>query len=333
MKNRKKESAQILASLLRDEAPAVPVHQEHELYLLGWCEEHGLGGFLHKHRDAYFSAEFSSYLAKTFKRNLQRNVLFLEEYQNLCAIARSNDLAPPVALKGLSLLQRVHSLGERPLTDMDILVPSQDLNRWTECLIQFGYRPRVEKTWSANSHKSVFVAHRNGLDITLEAHTKLFYNQPNEWWPPTETYGSLQILSPEIEIIYLSAHLVHQHTFLKLFWLMDLHRLTGARPESWNENLITLAQRLQVKTSVTAVAYCMKNLFGHDIEAHTKKSILWFLNWPTLISISDSRWTYLCLKHTTKDSWNESLAYDLKWLYFRMENTLFNRKSPKEIER
>jgi len=322
----KQESLDILIALLRNEAPKDAPRAGHETYLRRWILEHGLAGFLYGAREQ-FSRHFAEHLAAAYKANVQRNLLFMNEYRQIRAACLERGLPAPVALKGLALLDRVHPLGERPLTDIDIYIDPQHLEPTHSLLEELGFAARSEKKWRANRHKSTFGKNVLGLAVTVETHSQLFYNQPADFKPPTVQEGDLTILAPDIEIVYLSAHLVHQHTFLKLFWLLDLQRLTRANPAAWSSEVWTQAERLKVRTSARAVALSLKNLFGHDIQ--TPRGFLplrWCLNWPTLVLLNESRWKYLFMKHAAKDSWRESLAYDWRWLYFRMENHWFANK-------
>lgn len=332
MTRTKQEALDIFIALLKEQTPPVPVRTEHELFLLSWCGEHAMGGFFYKFKDKYFSKDFSTYLTSIHKTNLQRNLIFLQEYQNIKNLCAEKGLPAPVALKGLALLQRVHALGERPLTDMDLYYPSDQMEDFKDLILSVGFSPVPEKKWRANHHKSTFKKFVMGLEITLEMHTQLFYNQPLGFQPPTITYGDMIILSPEMELVYLSAHLVHQHTFLKLFWLMDLHHITRKNPSVWQPWVWQMAQELRVKTSLTAVGFCLKSLLGHAIAVPSRfLPLKYFLKWPTLILLNESRVKYLCMKHTAKDSLRESLSYDLRWLYFRMETSLFAKSKDNDM--
>jgi len=334
MKNIKQQALEIFICLLKEQPPAIPIKKEHEVYLLNWCEEHGVGGFLYKFKERYFTQDFNQYLAGLHKLNIQRNLIYLEEYAQLNETCKSHDIPPFIALKGLSLLQRVHSLGERSLTDIDVYQDSKNLDKIHEVLKLNGYQHVSEKKWQANNHKYPFKKTVMGLEVTLELHTKLFFNQDEQFSPPTISNGVMTILAPDIEIVYLSAHLVHQHTFLKLFWLLDLYQITKNNPTVWNENSFSLAKKFRVKTSLTAVGFCLRNLFGQavKVDAHFLP-MKYFLTWSTLIKINESRIKYLFMKHASKDSFGDALSYDLRWLYFRTKNNLFTNNKPRDINR
>ncbi len=328
----KREALEIFKSLMIGQNPQQPIHQEHEVFLLSWMQEHGLGGFFGQQMTGFVSEDLKSYITSCQKLNTQRNLIFLQEFHTLTTRCQQLHLPTPVALKGLALLQRVHSLSERSLTDIDIYLPPGSLQEIEPIIYRMGYLSQPQKTWKANHHKKTFTKKTMGLEITLETHNKLFYNQPADFIVPLSEYMNRTQLSPEIELVYLSAHLVHQHSFLKLFWLLDIYRLTVKHPEVWSQKTWDLAHQLRVKTSLHAVAHCMNDLFHLQIE--TPKQFLpikYFLNWKNLILLNENRWKYLCIKHTAKDTVTETLSYDLKWLYFLMEKNLFTKSKDRDI--
>jgi len=329
----KNQALKIFVDLLRERPPQTPITADHEKYLMRWCREHAVGGLFYKYLGLFSGTDFKSFLTATHKANILKNLILFEEFQKLSVTCKKHGLLAPVALKGISFLNRLYSPGERGMTDIDIYTPPYQLTQLEKLFRQAGFSLMPEKKWRANQHKTCFSKTILGLDVNFEVHTKLFYNQPANFEPIVMIDGERRILAPTMEAVYLSAHWVHQHTLLKLFWLIDLHRLAIDVPDAWSQQTCDLANNLHLKTSIAAAAYCLRRLMGHELDRMDSEdpgSLRYFLNWPTLVELNESRWKYLCMKHTTKDSLRESLGYDAGWLYFRVKNFLLSDNNNKD---
>ncbi|MBK8540322.1 MAG: nucleotidyltransferase family protein [Anaerolineae bacterium] len=132
---------------------------------------------------------------------------------------------PTLALKGAALVESVYdSLGQRPMNDLDILVPAGQAAAAAELLLAEGYR------WAAPTDLAAALEFENELmlrrpgpiDIVIELHWHLinapYYQRrlPMDWF--WETSRPLQVggvatrtLGPEAQVLYLCAHLVLHH--------------------------------------------------------------------------------------------------------------------------
>lgn len=132
---------------------------------------------------------------------------------------------PTIALKGAALVDAVYgSLGQRPMNDLDLLVPADRAAAAAELLLADGY------VWAAPTDLAAALAFENELmlrrpgpiDTVLELHWHLvnapYYQRriPMDWfWDtalPLRVGGAdTRTLGPEAQLLYLCAHLVLHH--------------------------------------------------------------------------------------------------------------------------
>jgi hypothetical protein len=298
-----------------------------EVDLRELSEEHGLGGLFARFYKQFQDEKTKNLFLKSRQQILQKNILFLDEFSRLNKKACAELGRPLTPLKGLSLLQTVHDLGERQMTDMDLY-----LHLPAENLIPFfqkdGYHLSKEKKWYFNNHKWVFHKTTPLLDFTVEVHTQLLPQDQKRIW---ETDASGRLL-PEEEFLYLCAHWGQQHTCLKLFWLMDLYFFCLKHPHLDLDSLWKKAKKFHVHRSLAAAYWALKFNFNFDfstqIEAKPQSPLLQLLMQPkNLTYLFKNRWRYLLLKHLLKDSFYEAISYDVKWLRFQVEKNASTIKS------
>lgn len=291
---------------------------ESELRLL--ATEHGIGGLL-SHSNNYFGErETQDLFLKTYQQQLLKNILFLDEFKKINKefyLKIGTYLTP---LKGLSLLQNLYAIGDRPMTDMDIYTSTSP-----DLFIPFfqmqEYELQKEKKWYFNKHKWVFIKKTATLDFTLEVHTQLL-PQDQHWQWNILSDGHLK---SEDEFLYLVAHWAQQHTCLKLFWLFDLYFYIRKHPHHFSKDLWQRAHQLQITKSLMAAAWALELNFKIDIAQHIswkQQSPLFsrLMSPQNLLFLPHNRVIYLLLKHYLKETFWDGFSYDFLWLKDRMEN-------------
>ena len=267
----------------------------------------------------------NSHIYQDAKRENKRQWHLNYTYQSLL-----EELAPqfkkihvsPIILKGLSLLEDYYSdIGSRSMSDIDLLINPRDLSRTIDILTKNGFKVISEQKWKANNHKVELNKISNGIELVIELHTCLFYHCEDPVWEtsPFSTFPFLK-LAPDHNLLYLCTHLGFQHSFLKLFWFLDIHLLISSCDNIDEEKIIEMAKKHQVYNSLLFSLSALKSEFKTPLGETFLKEMERFssfkkslLNRKFIIDPKKNYLKYLSIKHLCKDSLKESLSYDLGW--------------------
>ncbi|HEY0607711.1 MAG TPA: nucleotidyltransferase family protein [Herpetosiphonaceae bacterium] len=180
----------------------------------------------------------------------QSSLIHAELGRVLAALA---PITTVVVLKGAALGPTLYPAAAlRPLSDIDLLVPEQDLAAATAALQALGYAEMPELTPGINQLVEYHSRLQGGPrgSVTVELHWRLvagaadwrspahdwFWQQIELWQSESDTPTVWQ-LTPAAHLLYLAAHLVLQHGAgqARLIWLYDLHLLVTRHGEhiSW----------------------------------------------------------------------------------------------------
>lgn len=210
------------------------------------------------------------------------NLLLLAEARRIIdsAAEREIDLIP---MKGITFIDRIYTIGERPITDIDFLACEDrisDLKPLMEKLGYGKYESCLPKDFARDfSGETKFTTGRGELPIEVEFHWDISpgpelkkgfsFDAPTLWALSSEKDGRLA-LTLEGEILYHIFHLAIRHSFSRLLWLLDLHYLISSSAPDWN-----LLAELFRKTGLTpAAAHTLRFLHGNfntDIPDTFKK--------------------------------------------------------------
>lgn len=304
-----------------------PVHSELEWFtLFNAFENHSLAGLVYSVHQEHMPAEVSApYRGSWIKQNV-RNTLYLQELHRLGELIQKRGISLCL-LKGVSLLETIYARDSaaRFMSDIDLLVAVDHFEEVSQLIFGLGYEEVPSTRWSANAFKRNFTRHHQGVELVIELHSKLLWCESKDFmWEKIQSgIPGFHRLQKEHELVYLTAHLGYQHTFLHLGWLVDLDRLIRYHGESWNwSKTKDLATSLKVKNS----------FFGTLFQAHryleTPIPTEFVLAGPRLLNSLATeaflwnphghRVTYYLLKHLLKDNLRESLSYDFLWLMNRI---------------
>ncbi len=265
---------------------------------------------------------------KEFKRQWHLN----QTYQEILV-----ELAPkfveanirPVLLKGITFLDKMYKdLGDRSMSDIDMFVNPNELNTCVLLLESAGFTKSSSQKWRANSHKLELIRTSEGIETVIELHTKLFYHVEEPKWNfkcfSIEPYLKLE---SEDEFLYLCTHVGFQHSFMKLFWLLDLHFILSGLTNIDEKKVINLAKAHKVYSSFSMTLYILKTYFGTELNTEfnqvqeklsgLKKSLL---SVSYLMNPKSSMLQYLSIKHLCKDSFSEAINYNLGWIKDRFSS-------------
>lgn len=148
-----------------------------------------------------------------------------------------------VLLKGASLAEPVYrNLALRPMTDLDLLVRPGQVQPALEALAGLGYSQVDDDPYGGATDEyrnEIELSNPNGSQPMIEIHWTLlqppYYQEKisTDWvWSQTRPYpcGRARFLrlDPELEMLYLCAHLYLKHFGEGLLWLNDLAELAFA---------------------------------------------------------------------------------------------------------
>ncbi len=283
-----------------------------EHMLLGWLAGQGLS-----------LDETLAHMAKSeFKRQWHLNQCYLELLSELSCEFISRGISP-VLLKGAVLLEQIYpELGSRSMSDVDILISKEELPSVIEVLKLNGFEEHNHQKWKANAHKAELIRRKNGIELVVELHTSLFYHCEDPLWE-TEELSTLpyRSLKKEHFLLFQCTHLGFQHSFLKLFWIIDIHYWLIKNQSIDEKEVLKLAKTHKVYNSLVFTLFILNKFFSTPMGPDFKKALQRIS--PIKKKVFSSRFLiepkasmphYLLVKHLCKDSFKESLTYDLGWL-------------------
>jgi hypothetical protein len=215
-------------------------------------------------------------LRAAFEANVKRNLFLTRELVRLLDMFAANAI-PVIPYKGPILASQLHrDPGLRQFSDLDILVPVNDVARTRALLISQGYLPDVEMT---ERQLRAFVRRekdmtllRQDLGIDLEVHWRITTDYevvriPSEFlWRQVGSYEfagrSLQTLLPESLLLVLCVHGA-RHVWEKLTWLCDIAAITQL-PLNW-DRVIDDAVSLDCERILALGLVLSRDLLGAEL--------------------------------------------------------------------
>ncbi len=224
-------------------------------------------------------------------------------------------------LKGAHLINTVYpSEGLRFMGDVDLLISKDSMSDWKHYLTDIGFKDITGETWSANQFKSLHLRNQHGLELVIELHTRLFYqeNADHEWETLKATITPFNYLRDEDLFVHLCGHLGYQHTFISLHWLFDIYLLLKKADLDW-EKVRVKARQANVWRSCEIIIELLKRHFQFKIQLPYNNSIYSrlmtrvLINEEFLCNSHSAKIRYFLIKHFCKDSLFQALTYDFNW--------------------
>jgi hypothetical protein len=188
----------------------------------------------------------------------------------------------PLVYKGATLAGRYPAPGLRPMDDVDLVLPPEEIDRGVATLEKAGWKVVAV---SSSAHHEVILSHDAlpGLPIELHRALATWRERSNHlttldlwrWRAEGEVLGAPAFtLPPEEELIALAAHAAKPfHVFDRLIWAVDvavvLGAATDARPIDW-ERVVRLADEAVCRTAL-AVALCQAQRLGADSPEEVRR--------------------------------------------------------------
>lgn len=230
----------------------------------------------------------------------------------------------PVLLKGPSLHEDIYEdIGQRAMSDVDLLVLGEDFEKAFHILIEDGYELKDEIKWKANDNKADFIKkNKDGFYLRIELH-KTLYPRVENWdyqFTPAkqEPYYKLGV---EDHLVFLIYHLAYQHTFQKLHWLVDIDRYLRVFEKQINWEIVEKKmRRLKIETAYRSVLFAcscyLRTPVGNRMLRLNIIQRFFFKTFLTpefLVKGWNLRLNYYFLKHFLKGSFIKAFEYNLLW--------------------
>lgn len=266
----------------------------------------------------YLTSKQNTQFQEQYKLQWIHNTVLMQTLGEL-GLQLKNLSSPVVILKGMHLLHEIyHDTGTRFMSDVDLLVDQNDLPMVDEILKQNNFTELMTRKFYGNNFKKNYSKKIDEIEVNIEIHSKLFFH--HDFNPITTEVSKLEHfrqLSPEDLFIHLAGHLVLQHNFLFLYWLVDLYFLYDKNKKQMDWNYIhQMAKKRKLEKSVNLVLFVLEKYFKTERCDKLKFRFIysWLINKKFLLRPSKHRIRYYLLKHLTKDHFSEALAYDWYWL-------------------
>jgi hypothetical protein len=195
------------------------------------------------------------------------NLLHLDALHGL-EKALCKEEVPLMALKGASLLDSVYSsIGMRLMEDIDLMVRPADRQRVSRMLVDMGYsrHPIFSNTFTKD--RVVIDLHTHALNADrIGARSALLPCGMEPFWSASVPWGEgfrfLKRPDDADNLLLLSQHMV-KHSFSRLIWFVDIHRLLSNRDLAFWERLAQRARSLKQERLLSHVLYALNGLLGY----------------------------------------------------------------------
>jgi len=217
-------------------------------------------------------------------QSLARNMLLQNELSQLLS-AFNEEGIPVVVLKGAALLGSIYDdIGLRPMSDLDILVQPEHLDRAEAIALCQGYAPIADR--NAQGHTTANRRHGPNLihfekGIVLEVHQHIvdsdsaYHFDLNGFWAkarPVSISGvPALVLSTEDQLLHLSIKFLLDRNYSSHFalgQLCDISELISGEGDSLNwDLLVRAADDHHIGPGIHYVLYTCEQLLGTQVPA------------------------------------------------------------------
>lgn len=227
-------------------------------------------------------------MSKIYRSNSVHNLCYSAELLNITSLFADNMISC-IHLKGVSLSEYLyHDLGLRPVVDLDILVQPADFSKANELLLQRGYtRMLQEDTIKGKIHKRMthqWPYRHEARRVLVELHRQYVPKSranrvgSERIWSRAQNMlldgQSIQIMSPEDLLVYLSIH-ASKEFWGSLLQVNDLASLIVQHPNLDWSAVIGIARAnhsiLRVLISLALTSTLLSVPLPQIIEAEIEK--------------------------------------------------------------
>ena len=201
------------------------------------------------------------------------NIILFDEFKNILKGLKEIGISP-IILKGAALAETVYpDISMRPMSDIDILIKEEEIEKINTCLLSHGYSLQV----GGELH---FIKNGN-FPVNIDVHYEI-------WYMPESTLRNLWhnshavnisgeealVMPPEEALIYTAAHTSIQHGMLSPTALEDISHITRFYQDamSWDE-VVRKAKEYQIHVPIYYTFYKAKSSNGAFIPDYVLKSL------------------------------------------------------------
>ena len=217
-------------------------------------------------------------------QSLARNMLLQDELSKLLSAFNEAGL-PVIVLKGAALLGSIYrDIALRPMSDLDVLVQPENLDRAEAIALCYGYLPIVERVVQEHDatdrrHLPNLIHHERG--IVLEIHQHIvdsdgpYHFNLNGFWSGARPVSILGVptlvLATENQLLHLSINFLldrHYSSCFALGQLCDISELISGEGDSLNWDLVErVADDVYIQQGIHYVLYACEQLLGSQVPA------------------------------------------------------------------
>jgi hypothetical protein len=180
-------------------------------------------------------------------------------------------LSLPILLKGPAVARWYADQSVRSYGDIDVLIPSEEVGRWSGVLASIGYEnpdPWLYRNSLRFGHHVVFRRPTPTRDVLCEVHTRLFMERRARsighrglvGLSEPSPFPGLRWCSAPAQLVVLALHLLHHRADTRrLIWLRDLIELGDRTTVSQARSL---ADRVGVRWAVERALWGAERLLG-----------------------------------------------------------------------
>jgi len=208
---------------------------------------------IHKLEQAYYA----SFAANTYRLKA------IEELEPQLA----NKNIRVMVIKGTALLESVYpDPGTRPMEDIDLMINPEDFSKLKSALIQSGYIEDSIFHHMFRKHGILIDVHTSLLHTgRIESRKTIFpvdmnriFNVSLPWQPG---FKYIRRLDDATHIIYLAHHMI-KHSFSKLIWLIDVHRIFESQDQAFWDRLGRNVIKYKQERPMAYMLYVLDKIFG-----------------------------------------------------------------------
>lgn len=287
-----------------------------------------------KELDGYLPEDLREYFFEFYKLNLERNTKITKQIEE--AAEQLNRIGiEPVLLKGAAHLvgRGFHDIGARIMTDIDILVPEQDIERSATALKNIGYMEDEEFLHKRPEHHHWAPLFRNGDYAGIELHRRLLFKESEDALDRESIWNNLEAVRyAGLDLRMLNSgfrmlhNLVHSEITDRGYYrgelpLRSLHEtlvlvIAGDCAVDWGDVRASLHSRRSRKI-FDAYLYLLHRVFRVDIPNRIKFNPGNILH--CLRVFSNIRWTFVFELDKKLQGYN---AWETRARYSRKEKDL-----------
>lgn len=280
---------------------------------------HSLWGFTYKYWSKLFP-QMKDHAKEIYLKQWLQNQTYQKVLKDLIPQILKIDESLLV-LKGMNHLDDLYQddIAVRFMSDIDLLVAPGKLEQIINLLIFEGFKANENEKWFGDQHKIELHQKIDGVDITIELHTKLLYHLDHfEYEKIKKPDGSWQ-LEVEERLVFLCAHYAFQHTMLKLYWFVDIALLIEKYPNLNWDRCKSIAKKWQVYNSFCYTIGAINESWG-IIAPPIKGTFQLFISNDLIWNTDQRAFKYLLAKNLFKDSFKTHFKYAYLWLIRKKSN-------------